>query len=290
MPGCLPARREGGAARTLAGRGQSNAGLLFAEPCLLDAAYHGFGQVHNRGWKYCSSCRPVGPIQGSPRRARYGIWSTITDFELEAPRGFGHRVACRLDGWGKIRMGRLDIQLRRLQVLPRVRREERAGGGGRGPEGVSGGASACGCGVRLGRDGGGVPAARPGGAGVRVFAPGQGVRGEAGREDCGVSAQAERQRVAAGSPYDLSFSTEVAEHVPEALADEFVKFMIGSGRDCVFTAAHPGQGGTGHINEQPQEYWIRKFEAMGRRHDRAASERIATCCGSAARTRGCTRT
>lgn len=80
----------------------------------------------------------------------------------------------------------------------------------------------------------------------------------------------------AGSPYDLSFSTEVAEHVPEALADEFVKFMIGSGRDCVFTAAHPGQGGTGHINEQPQEYWIRKFEAMGRRHDRAASERIAT--------------
>jgi SAM-dependent methyltransferase len=77
------------------------------------------------------------------------------------------------------------------------------------------------------------------------------------------------------SPFDISFSTEVAEHVPAHLADEFVKFMIASGNDSIFTAAHPGQGGTGHINEQPQSYWIEKFERLGRRHDAAASKRIA---------------
>ena len=28
----------------------------------------------------------------------------------------------------------------------------------------------------------------------------------------------------------------------------------------VFTVAQPGQGGKGHINEQPLNYWIEKFE------------------------------
>jgi hypothetical protein len=31
----------------------------------------------------------------------------------------------------------------------------------------------------------------------------------------------------------------------------------------VFTAAHPGQGGTDHVNEQPATYWIAKFAKRG---------------------------
>jgi SAM-dependent methyltransferase len=75
-------------------------------------------------------------------------------------------------------------------------------------------------------------------------------------------------------PYDVALTTEVAEHVPESLADAFVEFVHAAGRTIVFTAAQPGQGGTGHINLQPREYWIRKFEAIGARYDDALTTAI----------------
>ena len=77
------------------------------------------------------------------------------------------------------------------------------------------------------------------------------------------------------APFDLAVSTEVAEHLPKNLAGPFVDFMIGSSPLVIFTAAHPGQGGHGHINEQPQSYWIEKFAERGRPHDAEASVTIA---------------
>jgi SAM-dependent methyltransferase len=64
-------------------------------------------------------------------------------------------------------------------------------------------------------------------------------------------------------PFDLVLSTEVAEHLPEHLADRFVQSLVTQGRTIVLTAATPGQGGTDHVNEQPHEYWIEKFAARG---------------------------
>jgi SAM-dependent methyltransferase len=66
-----------------------------------------------------------------------------------------------------------------------------------------------------------------------------------------------------GRPYDLAISLEVAEHVPPVFADRFVEFMCETSDRIVLTAAPPGQGGYGHINEQPKEYWIEKFERRG---------------------------
>jgi hypothetical protein len=62
---------------------------------------------------------------------------------------------------------------------------------------------------------------------------------------------------------DLVYSFEVAEHVPAHLADSFVQYITCLGPLVVFTAAQPGQGGIGHINEQPLNYWIAKFENVG---------------------------
>lgn len=78
-----------------------------------------------------------------------------------------------------------------------------------------------------------------------------------------------------GGPYDLAMSLEVAEHVPASLADRFVNYLVNTSRLIVFTAAQPGQGGIGHVNEQPKEYWARKFEQRGYRLDERSSERIA---------------
>ncbi len=84
-----------------------------------------------------------------------------------------------------------------------------------------------------------------------------------------------------GLPVDLAYSLEVAEHIPAALSDAFVEFLTKASDNVVLTAAPPGQGGQGHINEQPQSYWITKFESRKFKHDVAASARIAESLRSA---------
>jgi SAM-dependent methyltransferase len=66
--------------------------------------------------------------------------------------------------------------------------------------------------------------------------------------------------------FDLAFSFEVAEHLPEPLGLRLVSFLSSCAPLVVFSAAQPGQGGTGHVNEQPKRYWIDRFEAEGMPH------------------------
>jgi len=65
------------------------------------------------------------------------------------------------------------------------------------------------------------------------------------------------------APYCLATSLEVAEHISAVLADAFVRYFENLAETIIFTAAQPGQGGTGHINEQPREHWISKFASIG---------------------------
>jgi protein-L-isoaspartate O-methyltransferase len=60
-------------------------------------------------------------------------------------------------------------------------------------------------------------------------------------------------------PFDLVYCFEVAEHLPPDLGERLVEFLAAQGQLIVFSAAHPGQTGHGHINEQPKEYWIERF-------------------------------
>jgi SAM-dependent methyltransferase len=63
---------------------------------------------------------------------------------------------------------------------------------------------------------------------------------------------------------DLVISTEVAEHLPVSCADRFVSTLCKlAKRYVIVTAATPGQGGTDHVNEQPYDYWIKKFGCCG---------------------------
>jgi SAM-dependent methyltransferase len=62
--------------------------------------------------------------------------------------------------------------------------------------------------------------------------------------------------------FDLVVCLEVAEHLPSwhapKLLDLLTRFPT-----VVFSAAHPLQGGVLHVNEQPAEYWIRRFARRG---------------------------
>jgi hypothetical protein len=57
----------------------------------------------------------------------------------------------------------------------------------------------------------------------------------------------------------MAISLEVAEHLPESCADQFVDALVRAAPIVVFSAAIPHQGGINHINEQLQSYWKEKF-------------------------------
>ncbi len=63
--------------------------------------------------------------------------------------------------------------------------------------------------------------------------------------------------------FDAVFTIEVGEHIPESLTGVFVDYIISRSDLVIFSAAFPGQGGQGHINEQPKEYWAEQFSKRG---------------------------
>jgi len=66
--------------------------------------------------------------------------------------------------------------------------------------------------------------------------------------------------------HDLVFTLEVAEHIPAQFRPAMVDFLVGSTKKwLVFSAARPGQGGTGHIDESmlTSEKWREIFEEKG---------------------------
>lgn len=65
------------------------------------------------------------------------------------------------------------------------------------------------------------------------------------------------------APFDVVWCYEVAEHLHEDHADALVETLTHAGRRVVLSAAQPGQGGVGHLNEQLPSYWRAKMELRG---------------------------
>jgi len=63
--------------------------------------------------------------------------------------------------------------------------------------------------------------------------------------------------------YDLALSLEVAEHLSDEIAESFINTICRASDVVLFAAAIKHQGGTNHINEQRQSYWINLFQANG---------------------------
>lgn len=67
--------------------------------------------------------------------------------------------------------------------------------------------------------------------------------------------------------FDLVWCFEVAEHIHPDFTEHFTKTLVTHSDLIVMSAAHPGQGGVGHFNEQPRAYWIELFNRLGYDHD-----------------------
>jgi len=63
--------------------------------------------------------------------------------------------------------------------------------------------------------------------------------------------------------FDLAVCLEVAEHLTPGRAESFVADLTAQAPFVLFSAAIPGQGGVGHLNEQWPAYWVDLFAARG---------------------------
>lgn len=63
--------------------------------------------------------------------------------------------------------------------------------------------------------------------------------------------------------FGLVQSLEVAEHLRPASSACFVESLCAHGNVILFSAAQPGQGGEGHVNERKLSWWAGEFAARG---------------------------
>lgn len=92
-------------------------------------------------------------------------------------------------------------------------------------------------------------------------------------EECGTGRVLFRHADLAGgdawAPYaaeivpELVVCLEVAEHLSPGVADPFVASLCAIAPVVLFSAAIPGQGGHGHLNEQWPDYWADLFRKHG---------------------------
>lgn len=74
-------------------------------------------------------------------------------------------------------------------------------------------------------------------------------------------------------PFDVVWSVEVAEHIPEEFADKFVETLVKNCDKYLILTAN-NTPGVYHPNPQPLSYWIEKIEAQGLKHSDKLKENI----------------
>jgi 2-polyprenyl-3-methyl-5-hydroxy-6-metoxy-1,4-benzoquinol methylase len=77
--------------------------------------------------------------------------------------------------------------------------------------------------------------------------------------------------------YDCVISLETGEHIETKSSDQFVLNIANSTKKdgtILFSAAQPGQGGSGHINCQPKSFWIEKFAIHSFIYDEPLTKQI----------------
>ncbi len=78
--------------------------------------------------------------------------------------------------------------------------------------------------------------------------------------------------------FDVVWCFEVAEHIHPDYVHDFMKTLTNHSATIVVSAAHPGQGGEGHFNEQPRSYWVDLFRMYGYHENNEANSKLQAAC------------
>jgi SAM-dependent methyltransferase len=76
--------------------------------------------------------------------------------------------------------------------------------------------------------------------------------------------------------FDLVWCFEVIEHIHPEFEKGMLNTLTNHSDTVILSAAVPGQGGTGHFNEQPEEYWIDRFTNLGYTYNKEMSHKLKT--------------
>lgn len=76
--------------------------------------------------------------------------------------------------------------------------------------------------------------------------------------------------------FDLALCIEVLEHIAPEYADTVVETICRCAPLLFISAAHPGQGGESHLNENTFEYWQAMFESRGFVFDRGLTDSLTS--------------
>jgi SAM-dependent methyltransferase len=79
------------------------------------------------------------------------------------------------------------------------------------------------------------------------------------------------------SGIDLCICTEFAEHVEPEFEENWM-IAVDRCKFLLLAAAPPGQGGYHHVNEQPDEYWIKRFKSRGFVQDIEVTKMLRATC------------
>jgi SAM-dependent methyltransferase len=74
-----------------------------------------------------------------------------------------------------------------------------------------------------------------------------------------------------GRKFDILWSFEFVEHIHPAFVPNLTRTLSNHSDRIIMSAARPGQGGMGHFNEQPPEYWIKAMARHGYSYDEAST-------------------
>jgi SAM-dependent methyltransferase len=77
--------------------------------------------------------------------------------------------------------------------------------------------------------------------------------------------------------FDAVFSYEVVEHIHPDNLDALLSTFAKHSDLVIISHAQPGQGGEGHFNEQPDEYWIEQFERINYEIDWPSTREFKSC-------------
>lgn len=77
-----------------------------------------------------------------------------------------------------------------------------------------------------------------------------------------VSFRSLKRKINLNRRFDVAMNIEVIEHIDAKYGDTALENITRHSDYLVFSAATPGQGGYGHVNEQPFEYWEMKLNLL----------------------------
>ena len=83
-----------------------------------------------------------------------------------------------------------------------------------------------------------------------------------------------KKRLNLKKKFDLVWCFEVVEHIHPDFEHIFLSTLTNHSNKILISAAKPGQGGHGHFNEKPAEYWIEKFRQRGFQYDNSFTLKV----------------